>query len=175
MKEGIRMFTRILRLCGLFLFALNLLLPISTFAYAQPLVPHTLNTADFPTVNPDYIYDQLFFVATHFLQREAGYSNSPVNGNGHDQFADYWEKEMARNLQGFGISVQRDNFPVAGWTGRPATTPAFNVEASVPGATHPEQVVVIGCHYDGEAVSTQSANDDASGCAIELGIAKALG
>jgi hypothetical protein len=34
---------------------------------------------------------------------------------------------------------------------------------------------VIGCHYDGEAISTQSANDDASGCAIELGIAKAMG
>ncbi len=45
----------------------------------------------------------------------------------------------------------------------------------MPGAIHPEQVVVIGCHYDGEAISTQSANDDASGCAIELGVARALG
>jgi hypothetical protein len=35
-------------------------------------------------------------------------------------------------------------------------------------------MVVIGCHYDGEASSTQSANDDGSGCAIELGVAKAL-
>jgi hypothetical protein len=34
---------------------------------------------------------------------------------------------------------------------------------------------VVGCHYDGEAVSTQSANDDASGCAIVMGVAKALG
>jgi len=44
----------------------------------------------------------------------------------------------------------------------------------VPGTLHPEQVIVIGCHYDGEAVSTQSAFDDASGCAIELGVAQAL-
>jgi hypothetical protein len=36
-------------------------------------------------------------------------------------------------------------------------------------------VVIVGCHYDGEAVSTQSANDDASGCAIMMGVAKALG
>jgi len=51
----------------------------------------------------------------------------------------------------------------------------FNVEVSVPGVTHPDQVVVIGCHYDGEASSTQSANDDGSGCAIELAVAHALG
>ena len=67
-----------------------------------------------------------------------------------------------------------DSFPISGWSGRPAKTPAFNVEVTVPGVTDPAQMVVIGCHYDGEAVSTQSANDDASGCAIELGVARAL-
>lgn len=132
--------------------------------------------ADFPTVDPNYIYDQLFYIATHFQHREAGYDNNlPVNVNGHDEFAAYWSQEMLNDLQGFGPQVRRDEFPVQGWDGRPAIVPAFNVEVSVPGVTHPEQVVVIGCHYDGEAVSTQSANDDASGCAIELGIAKAMG
>src|SRR5207249_4597135 len=58
---------------------------------------------------------------------------------------------------------------------RPAPVPAFNVEVSIPGAVHPEQIVVIGCHYDGMADSQGSAFDDASGCAIELGVAKALG
>src|SRR5262249_43054682 len=57
---------------------------------------------------------------------------------------------------------------------RPAPVPGFNEEVTVPGVSHPEQTVVIGCHYDGEALSTQSAYDDASGCAIELGVAKAL-
>ena len=171
------MLARILRLCGLLLFALNLL-PMTTATYNNHTVAsaHTTNAADFPIVNPDYIYDQLSFMATHFLTREAGYdTNLPANINGHDEFADYWGKEMMHNLQGFGAQIRRDSFSVKGWQGRPAVASAFNVEVSIPGATHPEQVVVIGCHYDGEAISTQSANDDASGCAIELGIAKALG
>jgi hypothetical protein len=130
---------------------------------------------NFPTVDPKYIYDQLFYMVTHYQRREAGYDNNqPVYVNGHDEFAAYWQAEMLRDLQGFGAQARHDPFKVAGWQGRPAVTDAFNVEVSVPGVTHPEQVVVIGCHYDGEASSTQSANDDGSGCAIELGVAKAL-
>ncbi len=125
---------------------------------------------DFPTVSPDYIYDQLYAMVTQFQRREAGYGSS-----GHDGFAAYWTKEMLHNLQGFGAQVRQDSFSLKGWKGRPATTPANNVEITVPGAIHPEQMVVLGCHYDGEAFSTQSANDDASGCAIELGVAQALG
>jgi len=132
--------------------------------------------ADFPTIDPNYIYGQLYYMVTHFQRREAGYDNNlPVNVNGHDEFAAYWAQEMQRNFTGFGAHVNRDEFSVQGWHGRPAIVPAFNVEVSVPGVSHPEQVVVIGCHYDGEASSTQSANDDASGCAIELGVAKAMG
>jgi hypothetical protein len=131
--------------------------------------------ATFPLVDGNYIYDQLFYMATHFLRREAGYDrNLPPTQNGHDEFASYWTQEMLHNLAGFGPQAQRDPFPVRGWSNRPAVTLAFNVEVSVPGVTHPEEVVVIGCHYDGMAFSTQSANDDASGCAIELGIARAL-
>jgi len=136
----------------------------------------TSQIADFPTVDPNYIYGQLSFMVTHFQRREAGYGTDlPGSINGHDGFADYWDQELVRDLQGFGPQIQRDEFPIKGWVGRPALVPAFNVEVSVPGAVHPEQVVVIGCHYDGEAVSTQSANDDASGCAIELGVAQAMG
>ena len=80
-----------------------------------------------------------------------------------------------RDLAGFRPPVRIDPFPISGWSGRPAKTPAFNVEVTVPAAvSDPADIVVIGCHYDGEAVSTQSANDDASGCAIELGVARAL-
>ncbi len=129
----------------------------------------------FPTVDPGYIYDQLFYMATHFQRRESGYDNNlPVTVNGHDEFAAYWQAEMLRDLQGFGAQARHDPFPLAGWQGRPAVVNAFNVEVTVPGVTQAEQMVVIGCHYDGEASSTQSANDDGSGCAIELGVAKAL-
>ena len=171
---------RITWACCLFLLAIIPLLtlvsptPVSAYSPKSPIDQHTLQ--DFPTVDPNYIYDQLFHVATSFQHREAGYDNNlPVNENGHDEFAAYWSQEISKNLAGFGPQVRRDAFSVAGWQGRPAVVPAFNVEVTVPGVTHPEQVVVIGCHYDGEAISTQSANDDASGCAIELGIARAMG
>ncbi|MFL5625375.1 MAG: M28 family peptidase [Ktedonobacteraceae bacterium] len=169
---------RITSICGLILLIISFLVPMSAYAQARNVGLQTQGSAlaDFPTVDPDYIYNQLFYMATSFQHREAGYDkNLPVNINGHDEFAAYWSQEMQKNLVGFGLQVLRDNFKVDGWQGRPATVPAFNVEVSVPGVSHPEQVVVIGCHYDGEAISTQSANDDASGCAIELGVAKAMG
>jgi len=170
------MLPRMLRAACLCAFVIGLLLPATVRASTPAPSYRHYALADFPAVDPDYIYNQLFYVATHFQHREAGYDNNlPVTVNGHDEFAAYWSQEMVHDLQGFGAQVLHDPFPVQGWQGRPAPVPAFNVEVSVPGALHPEQVVVIGCHYDGEAVSTQSANDDASGCAIELGVARAMG
>ena len=170
------MLSRMLRVCCLCAFALGFLLPVTACASTSRIAYQQRGPADFPTVDPNYIYDQLFYMVTHYQHREAGFDNNlPVNINGHDEFAAYWTKEIVHDLQGFGPQVRRDPFPVLGWLNRPATVPAFNVEVSVPGVTHPEQIVVIGCHYDGEAISTQSANDDGSGCAIELGVARAMG
>lgn len=178
MGNAVRILLSIRYICGLVLLLITLFLPTLATARTIQKLPsnHASAPFDFPAVDPNYIYDQLFYMVTHFQHREAGYdTNLPVSVNGHDEFADYWAKEMVNDLQGFGPQIRRDPFPVAGWQGRPATTQAFNVEVSIPGVVHPEQVVVIGCHYDGEAVSTQSANDDGSGCAIELGVAKAMG
>ena len=170
------MLYRGMRLCCLLVLTLSFLLPNVTNAATSETAYYHYALADFPTVDPNYIYDQLFYMVTHFQRREAGYDNNlPVNINGHDEFAAYWAQEVLRDLNGFGAQIRHDAFPVQGWLGRPATVPAFNVEVTVPGVSHPEQIVVIGCHYDGEASSTQSANDDASGCAIELGVARALG
>src|SRR5258708_5444965 len=124
-----------------------------------------------PVIDPNFIYGQLAFMATRFQQREAGYR---ADASGHAGFADYWTTEMLRLLSPFGATARRYPFRVPGWAGRPATAPAVNVEITVPGVRQPAQVVVIGCHYDGEASSTQSAFDDASGCAIELGVAQAM-
>ncbi|HJT54851.1 MAG TPA: M28 family peptidase, partial [Ktedonobacteraceae bacterium] len=164
------MLRRVIRMCCLCTLICNFLVPATASSAATTIASRQATAAAFPTVDPNYIYNQLFYMATHFQHRSAGYN---VN-QGHDQFAAYWSQEMVRNLQGFAPQVRRDNFPFAGWRGAPATVPAFNVEVSVPGITHPEQEVVIGCHYDGQISSTQSANDDASGCAIELGVAKGL-
>ncbi len=155
---------------------------VSTTAYASfpssspsTTTPTAAIAQDFPTVDPFYIYNQLAYLATHFQHREAGYDNNlPLNVNGHDEFVGYWLQEMLHTMQGFGAQVRRDPFPVQGWRNRPASVPAFNLEVTIPGASQPDQVVIIGCHYDGEAVSTQSAYDDTSGCAIELGIARGL-
>src|SRR5436305_8870265 len=178
LKRRYALRSRITSTYCLFLFIMGFLLPATIPAYAGSAKPthQRYALADFPTVDPNYIYDQLFYMATNFQHREAGYDNNlPANINGHDEFASYWSQEMVKNLAGFGPQVRIDKFPVQGWQNRPAILPAFNVEVSVPGVSLPEQVVVIGCHYDGEATSTQSANDDASGCAIELAVAKAMG
>src|SRR5947209_9954992 len=174
------MLYRISCTCCLFFLAisslLTVVLPTSASASSPKSTIQHRTLADFPTVDPNYIYSQLFYMVTNFQHREAGYDNNlPVNVNGHDEFANYWSQELMRDVAGFGARVRRDPFNVAGWQNRPPTVPAFNVEVTIPGVTHPEQVVVIGCHYDGEAISTQSANDDSSGCAIELGVARAMG
>jgi hypothetical protein len=81
------------------------------------------------------------------VHREAGFDTDlPPNQNGHDEFAAYWTQEMLRNLDGFGAQVRQDPFTIPGWRARPAIKPAGNLEISVPGMTHPEQAVVIGCH-----------------------------
>lgn len=132
----------------------------ATGAAAAPRAGVTLRV---PGIDPQFIYHQLAFIATRFQRREAGYL---AGAAGHAGFARYWTSEMLTLLRPFGATARRYPFRIAGWIGRPATARAVNVEVTVPGVTHPNQVVVIGCHYDGEAISTQSANDDASGCAI---------
>src|SRR5215468_8803450 len=114
-------------------------------------------------IDPAYIYSQLDNLVTRFQHREAGYR---AGSAGHSGFARYWKREMLRLLGPFGARAESYRFPVRGWVGRPATAPAADVEVTVPGLTSPSHVVVIGCHYDGEADSTESAYDDGSGCAI---------
>jgi chitodextrinase len=146
--------------------------PVSTGPSCAPL-SHAL--AGFPpalSVDCDYIYSELVQIATTYPARESGQG---ARKPGHDGFANAWTQEMLKQLAGFGPTVFKDNFPIQGYEGRPAIAPATNVEITVAGATHPEQIVLIGCHYDGFANSTQSAYDDASGCMIMLGMAKALG
>jgi len=138
---------------------------------ARPGHPRGSPAPALPGIDPGFVYDQLAYMVTHFQHREAGYA---AGASGHTGFARYWTAEMLRLLGQFGASARSYPFRVPGWAGRPATAPAVNVEVTVPGVTQPGQVVVIGCHYDGEASSTQSAFDDASGCAVELGVARAM-
>ena len=167
------MLRRLLYISAILVILGSFFLPLDAFAQTRvsnasrnPLV-----SLDFPVPDPLYIYNQFAYVTSHFQRREAGYTAN----QGHDQFAAYWTQEMMDNLAGFGPRVRRDAFPIHGWRERPATLPAFNMEVTVPGLAHPEQEIIVGCHYDGKANSTESALDDTSGCAYELGVGKALG
>ncbi len=164
---------RILRICLPLAIIVSSLLPLNVVAQARvsSATSNSLASLDFPVPDPLYIANQFLYVTSHFQRREAGYT---VN-QGHDQFAAYWTQELTRNLAGFGPQVRKDVFPIHGWRTRPATLPAFNMEVTVPGITHPEQEIIVGCHYDGKADSTESALDDTSGCAYELGVGKAMG
>src|SRR5215470_1969543 len=107
------------RLYCLLILTLSFLIPATVNATTPKSTNNQLALADFPTVDPGYIYDQLFYMASNFQHREAGYDNNlPVSINGHDEFATYWVQEMLANLAGFGAQVRRDAFPVQGWQGR---------------------------------------------------------
>ncbi len=163
------MLRRFARVCLLWLIISTLSMTLAPAVSAQHAQSSALAA---PGIDANFIYQQLFSMVTHFQRREAGYGSA--SGTGHDGFAHYWSQEMLSLLGDYGAQVRNDTFPIQGWRSRQATAPAVNVEVTVPGILHPEQIVVIGCHYDGMAFSTQSANDDGSGCAIELGVAKAM-
>ncbi len=164
------MFRLVLRICLLLTMTISFFLPLNVVAQTR-ISSASLVSLDFPVPDPLYIYNQFAYVTSHFQRREAGYTAN----QGHDQFAAYWVQKMTNNLAGFGPQVRRDTFPIHGWRERPASLPAFNMEVTVPGLAHPEQEIIVGCHYDGKANSTESALDDTSGCAYELGVGKAMG
>jgi hypothetical protein len=160
-------------LLWLLLFTLSIIFPPTSLA--SPHQGPVRRATTVPGIDAGYIYQQLAFLATHFQRREAGYDTDlPPVANGHDEFARYWVKQMLSLLSAYGAQVTSYPFPVRGWQNRPAPVPASNIEVTVPGVSHPQQIVVLGCHYDGMAFSSQSAFDDASGCAVELGVAKAM-
>ncbi len=50
---------------------------------------------------------------------------------------------------------------------------SWNVVADLPGSEHPEQMVILGCHYDGHDIS-QGAVDPASGMVVVMEAARVL-
>jgi len=74
--------------------------------------------------------------------------------------ADYLQAELAR----WGYRVDRQEYEVS-------ATPCRNLEAELVGATRPEEIVIIGAHYD-SVVGTPGANDNGSGVAAMLALAR---
>jgi hypothetical protein len=70
---------------------------------------------------------------------------------------------ITRRLQAMGYEVQRQEYPVGGVV-------CANLIVERPGAVRPEEIVVIGAHYD-SVPQTPGADDNASGVAALLALA----
>lgn len=71
---------------------------------------------------------------------------------------------LSAHLRGLGLSVREEPYRVE-------DKEVVNIEAEVKGTTRPEEIVVIGAHYDSEPGSP-GANDNASGVAALLELAR---
>jgi hypothetical protein len=76
--------------------------------------------------------------------------------------ADY----IRATLEGLGYAVQAQPFPSEG-------VEVANLEIELPGESVPREIIVLGAHYD-SAAGTPGANDNASGVAALLEIARLL-
>lgn len=92
-----------------------------------------------------------------------GFGERSMRDRGNLNAAGAW---VEGRLVGMGYSVSREDSPVREGT-------AFNVIAERRGVVFPDEIVVIGAHYDTE-VNTPGADDNASGVAGMLELARRL-
>lgn len=76
---------------------------------------------------------------------------------------------IERSLTTMGYQVRRQGYEINWLKGRPC----YNLEAEIRGTVHPEDIVLIGAHYD-SAEQTPGADDNASGVAAMLALARAF-
>jgi Zn-dependent M28 family amino/carboxypeptidase len=93
------------------------------------------------------------------LAEEIGERNLQRRPRELAQAADY----IAAELTGAGYEVKRQGYEVTGST-------CYNLEVEIPGRTLPDEIVVIGAHYD-SVPGSSAANDNASGVAAMLSLA----
>lgn len=76
---------------------------------------------------------------------------------------------ISSTLESFGYEVQKESVidPDSGLE-------SFNLIAELPGSIYPEEIVLLGAHYDSVGVGCPGANDNASGVAALLVLAKRL-
>jgi len=76
------------------------------------------------------------------------------------------ERWIIKRLSGIGIQARRDEVDLGG-------AKVANIEATFPGTKLPDEIVVIGGHYD-TVFGSPGANDNASGVALLLALAERL-
>jgi hypothetical protein len=79
-----------------------------------------------------------------------------------NEAADFLEAEFVAA----GYSTSRQEYDVNGLA-------CYNIEAQLAGALHPEEIILVGAHYD-SVFGAPGANDNASGAAAVLALARAF-
>ena len=119
-------------------------------SYAGPLPPLTVEQL--------LLHDKL----VHDVEKLAGQIGSRNIWQYHNLTAavDFIEKSLTE----VGCKVHRQNYQVKGKT-------CCNIEAELAGTKHPEQIVIIGAHYD-SVYGSPGANDNGSAVAATLALAR---
>jgi hypothetical protein len=82
--------------------------------------------------------------------------------NNLNSAADYIEQALIK----MGVSVQRHQYSLSDKT-------YYNIVAEKKGALHPEEIIIVGAHYD-SVLGSPGANDNASGVAAVIALAHAF-
>jgi len=100
------------------------------------------------------------------------------------EFLDHYERTMKEMLGDFGVVVKRYQFespgsrqaPGTGTVGGLQAAPgrAFNISATIPGADHPDEEIVVAGHYDFTDGAPAAAWDSSEGHTEVMRIAKIL-
>jgi hypothetical protein len=98
----------------------------------------------------------------YFLAAEIGERNVLRCPKQLGQAADYIESELTAG----GYEVRRQRYPVS-------DVECCNLEVEVPGSARPQEIVVIGAHYD-TVLGSPGANDNTSGVAAVLALARSF-
>ena len=89
------------------------------------------------------------------------------------EYIAYYENTMRDILGDFGVTFHRYRFENPG-SSNTQSGAAYNPAAIVPGATHPEETVIIGAHYDQTNDGPASAWDSQEGHAQVIRVAKLM-
>lgn len=159
-------------------------------AYAK--IPELPDPAAVPKANPKgnwNAYDLNVFETIWFPQRQANdpsakdapggavaHGACPPGGcaNHSLEFMRFWKKSMSSIVRPFGGAVHSYRFDNTGDTVSTPSGDAYNLQATIPGAVHPERMVIVSGHYDQTSEGPASAWDSAEGHATVLRIAKLM-
>ena len=161
-------------------------------------IPIQPDPAEVPKPNPggDYnAYDMNVYETIWFPERQPGdetkddepggaiqHGTCPEGGcdNHALEFVKFWKKTMRPLVKPFGGAVHAYKFESPGSglpDGAPLNSPpgaTHNLQAIIPGAVNPEEMVIVSGHYDQTDSGPASAWDSAEGHATVMRIAKIM-